>query len=78
VKDGVAQWWDPQAQSPTSNTPGCWREPQGGKRYINTGWPQEDINSLKNPDINVDPCNGYDTVENINNTPPSAGGTGGG
>ena len=73
VKDGVAMWWDRNAVNPADTTPGCWREPHGGKRYLNTGWPDADLATLKTNDINVDPCNSYDAVENINDAPPSAG-----
>ena len=71
VKDGTAMWYDRNQVHPVNNNPGCWRMAAGGKRYLNTGWPNQELNTLKNPDIAVDPCNGYDAVENINNAPPN-------
>ena len=43
----------------------------GGKRYRFGLWPDGDVLSLKSADPNVAPCNGYDAVEHINNTPPA-------
>lgn len=57
VKDGVAEWWDPEGPDETqSGVPGCWRMPQGGKRYLPGRWPESDVATERRPD---DPCNAY-------------------
>jgi hypothetical protein len=57
VKDAVAEWWDPQGTTPGAQTPGCWRMPEGGRRFLARTWPSEDAASRQRPD---DVCNAYD------------------
>ena len=58
VKDAIPMWWDPSADSPYSGTTGCWRVPEGGRRYLARDWPREPVAARRSPS---DPCNGYST-----------------
>ncbi|HUR47947.1 MAG TPA: hypothetical protein VMY88_00255 [Acidimicrobiales bacterium] len=60
VKDSVAMWWDPAAIAPGGNQPGCWRMPEGGRRFLPGQQPQEDLASRRNPA--ADPCNSINGV----------------
>lgn len=55
VKDAMAMWWDPAAQSSATTSPGCWRLPQEGKRYRSGHWPAGDVPAQQ--DVSRDPCN---------------------
>jgi hypothetical protein len=71
AKDAEAMWFDAQGVPPNNpGATGCWRMANAGRRYRFGFWPDGDVLNLKSADPNVAPCNGYDTVENINNTPP--------
>ena len=71
AKDAQAMWWDAQGLPPNnSGGSGCWRMSQGGKRYRFGFWPAGDVLSLKDANPSAAPCNGYNSTENINNTPP--------
>ena len=66
IKDATAMYWDRNGTAPGSNSPGCWRMPDEGKRYTPGGWPQQDISARARPDR--DPCNGYSALAvNVNN-----------
>jgi hypothetical protein len=58
VKDAVAEWWDTSTQAPGSSVPGCWRMPDGGRRYLGTSWRDGDVPSDKRAG---DPCNAFRT-----------------
>jgi hypothetical protein len=69
VKDGVIEWWDANAIAPNNTNPGCWKMAEGGKRYIFGSLPaRESTQTRLGPN---DPCNGYETVEDINPYPPT-------
>ena len=57
VKDGTAMYWDTNGRAPGSNSPGCWRMPDEGKRYVADTWPDAELSSRVNPAS--DPCNGF-------------------
>ena len=65
IKDATAMYWDRNGTAPGSNSPGCWRMPDEGKRYTWDEWPEHDISARKRPDR--DPCNGYSSLSvNVN------------
>ncbi|MBA2608385.1 MAG: hypothetical protein H0U92_05580, partial [Actinobacteria bacterium] len=49
VKDGVAMWWDANAVAPNNSNPGCWRMPNGAKRYIVGQFPSQETQTMKGP-----------------------------
>ncbi len=60
VKDAMAEWWDPDGRDPAGNRPGCWRMPEGGRRYLtgygdDSTWPATDLAAERNLDSDV--CN---------------------
>jgi len=57
VKDMVPMYWDPNATPPNGSEPGCFRMPQGGKRYIVGQYPHGEATSFW--DRANDPCNGF-------------------
>lgn len=57
VKDGIAMWWDAEAESPYSSVPGCYRAVDGGGRFLVGGWPPGDVLTQKDP--TSDPCSGW-------------------
>ena len=57
VKDMVAMYWDPDATPPNGTEPGCFRMPQGGRRYLVGQYPEGEGSSLW--DRQNDPCNGF-------------------
>jgi hypothetical protein len=65
IKDATAMYWDRDGTAPGSNSPGCWRMPDEGKRYTAEEWPAQDISARARPDR--DPCNGYSALSvNVN------------
>lgn len=55
VKDAIAEWWDPSGPARGAlNQPGCWRIPEGGKRFLLGTWPNENVDAKQKPD---DLCN---------------------
>jgi hypothetical protein len=63
VKDAEAMTWDNQGQAPGSNTPGCWRSIEDGRRYLPGKWPGGNINAQFDGNM---PCNGYSSSTRIN------------
>ncbi len=57
VKDAVAMWWDAGGTAPNASRAGCWRMPEGGRRYITGTWPTGNYPVDKK--TANDPCNGY-------------------
>jgi hypothetical protein len=57
VKDMIVMWWDPNLTPPNGSEPGCYRLPQGGKRYIVGTYPEGQSSGFW--DRQNDPCNGY-------------------
>lgn len=57
VKDGVWMYWDSQGQAPNSSETGCWRMPEGGKRYLFGTFASGDPEPLMR--AGQSPCNGY-------------------
>jgi hypothetical protein len=57
VKDAQEEFWDPAPPNPNGDSTvpnGCWRETDGGKRFVSGSWTEED-NAFK---IGADtPCN---------------------
>lgn len=65
IKDATAMYWDRDGNAPGSNSPGCWKMPDEGKRYRTEDWPNQDISARARPDR--DPCNGYSALSvNVN------------
>lgn len=57
VKDAAVYWYDSRYQDEgSSNTQGCWRLMEGGKRYLSGGWPVGNVGAQKRV---TDPCNGF-------------------
>jgi hypothetical protein len=56
IKDGSAQWWDPNTAPPGSSAPGCWRASDRGLRFLTGQWPGGDVLSLK---TSSDPCSDF-------------------
>ncbi|HUR48967.1 MAG TPA: hypothetical protein VMY88_05480, partial [Acidimicrobiales bacterium] len=56
VKDATAMWWDSNAPS-RNNHRGCWKMPNGGRRYLAGTWPEGDVLTLQNRAQDV--CNGW-------------------
>ena len=55
VKDGMAEYWDPDGRDPDAvSERGCWRMPEGGRRYLAGTWPERDPTTLKSAN---DVCN---------------------
>ena len=52
VKDAMAIWWDPSGVTPGNNTAGCYRLPEGGRRYRANEWKpgDGDLFNLTGPD----------------------------
>ncbi|MBW3668537.1 MAG: hypothetical protein KY443_04915 [Actinobacteria bacterium] len=69
TKDAVAQWWDPNGNSPNNDRPGCWRMAEDGKRYIGGDWPSGDVPTQR---TSADRCNGFNGGGLTNPNPPSA------
>jgi hypothetical protein len=55
VKDSQVQWWDPAGTTSDSDSPGCMRMMEGGRRYLAGDWPPGDIEAQRDPAS--DPCN---------------------
>ena len=55
VKDAAAMWWDSDGTS-RNGRKGCWKMPEGGRRYLRGTWPGGDVLSMQN---RADVCNGY-------------------
>ena len=68
VKDAVVMWWDSSGRAPGSQEAGCWRMPEGGKRYLTATWPAGDVLAQRTP---KDPCNNYGAGYLIDPRPPS-------
>jgi hypothetical protein len=68
VKDSVVLWWDINGIAPNNGNPGCWRMAENGKRYIFGTFEKEE--ATLDRDFAHTPCNGYETVEDINPYPP--------
>ena len=56
VKDAVTMWWDSTANN-LGGSPGTWRVPEGGKRFLGDGWPTVEMSSRA--DLAHDPPNGF-------------------
>ena len=56
VKDAVPMFWDPDGRAPGASQNGCFRMPEGGKRYVTGTWPPGDATAQRKPD---DVCNSY-------------------
>jgi hypothetical protein len=54
VKDAMIEWWDPSGRDPGSQSRGCMRMVEGGARYLEDTWPDQDIAANRRAD---DPCN---------------------
>jgi hypothetical protein len=67
VKDAVVMWWDSKGKAPDSQQNGCWRMPEGGKRYLTGAWPPGDVTAQRRPD---DVCNNYGGDLLIDPRPP--------
>src|SRR5581483_9385955 len=67
VKDAEEEWFDPNAADPNGNTgqQGCWRESEGGKRYIGGHWTESDPAFVQSSNT---PCN--TTTDNTYNANP--------
>jgi hypothetical protein len=57
VKDMVPMYWDPNATPPNGTEPGCFRMPEGGRRYLVGQYPDGEATSFW--DRANDPCNGF-------------------
>jgi hypothetical protein len=55
MKDAMAEWWDPSGFAPSTNSPGCWRMMQGGRRYLAGTWPGGVVDAQRS--VGVDACN---------------------
>lgn len=53
VKDDAAEYWDP-ARTAQDGTPGCYRMPEGGRRYLPGTWPDENVDARRS---DADGCN---------------------
>ncbi len=60
VKDMVPMYWDPNATPPNGTEPGCYRMPEGGKRYLVGQYPDGEMTKFF--DRQNDPCNGFGGV----------------
>jgi hypothetical protein len=70
VKDANVQHWDRTGSSSTSSSgQGCFRLPEGGKRYLADTWPPGNATAQDQPGSG-DPCNAYDGGFLINPAPP--------
>ena len=49
VKDAVVMWWDSDGRAPGSQSAGCWRMVEGGKRYLTGTWPAGDVLAQRTP-----------------------------
>ena len=65
VKDTIAMWWDPNGSINGYSGQGCWRVPQGGKRYRAWSWPSGNFDAQKGT-ASTDPCNGYTSNGSFN------------
>ena len=54
VKDHTVMWWDSQGPGPAGA--GCWRMPEGGRRYREGSWPSGNLDAQRRPD---DVCNNH-------------------
>lgn len=63
VKDAMVMWWDPAGRPGATNTPGCFRLPQGGRRFISGDWPPGDVPAQRDP--GRDTCNIYTVGESF-------------
>ena len=70
VKDAVVQWWDSNGRAPGASSAGCWRMPEGGKRYLTGTWPAGDVLAQRRPD---DVCNNYTVGFLLATRPPQVG-----
>jgi hypothetical protein len=64
VKDAITMWWDRDGQIPGWSGQGCFRTVEGGKRYLDDGWPTRNITDAKNPA--KDECNAYTSNGSFN------------
>ena len=67
VKDAVAMWWDPNGRAPGATQNGCWRMPDGGRRYLTGTWPAGDAAGGRTPN---DVCNSYEARILLRTAPP--------
>lgn len=58
VKDTIPMWWDSTAENRYSSTTGCWKVPEGGRRYRAADWPREPVDARRSAG---DSCTGYTT-----------------
>ena len=70
VKDAVPMFWDPDGRAPGASQNGCWRMPEGGKRYLTGTWPAGDATAQRRPD---DVCNSYAAGLLLSFAPPEVG-----
>jgi len=66
VKDSIAQYWDSAATSTYSSSTGCYRVPQGARRFLPGDWPETDVIAERSPS---DKCNGYTSGRTIDPSP---------
>ena len=67
VKDAIPMWYDAKQTSPYSGTPGCWRVPEGGRRYLAGQWPSGDVTAQRN--AGSDACNAYSADRYLDPSP---------
>ena len=67
VKDAVAMYWDSRGRAPGATQNGCWRVPDGGKRYLTGAWPGGDVTAQRKPN---DVCNNYSAGLLLSFAPP--------
>jgi hypothetical protein len=71
VKDANVQRWDRTGSSSTTTAgQGCYRLPEGGKRYFASIWPQGNV-TAQDGGAN-DPCTSYDGGYLVNPAPPDS------
>jgi hypothetical protein len=70
VKDAAPMFWDPDGKAPGASQNGCWRMPEGGKRYLTATWPPGDAIAQRRPD---DVCNSYAAGLLLSFAPPEVG-----
>jgi len=56
IKDGVAEWWDPNGVPPGGTQPGCYRAGNYGQRYVTNAWPAGNVLTERQAE---DPCSAF-------------------